>query len=83
VEDLVADRVVLLVLDDHRPCPATVDLQVEQGRALGQQLAQRQGVDLEGEVLVLAAAVDHAGHEAVTAQTAVRARSALWALLDG
>jgi len=55
---------------------------VEQGRSFGQQLAQGEAVHLEGEVLVLATAVDHAGHLAIAAQAAVGTRSALRALLD-
>ena len=48
VHDLVAHRVELLVLDDHRPRLAA-DLEVDQRRAVHEHLAQHARVDLEGQ----------------------------------
>jgi hypothetical protein len=80
VEQLVADRMLLLVLDDHGAgLPA--DLEVDQGGAVDQHLAERPPVDLEGRAVAVLAAVDHAGHVARAAQPLGRARAALGPVL--
>ena len=83
VDDLVPDRVALLVLDDHRERAAAVDLQVEHGGAGDQGGAQVAPADLERGALAVPAAVDDAGHVALPPEAPSRARTALLALLDG
>ena len=79
MDDLAPDRILLLLLHDHRLAVA-VDLEVEQRVSLGEHRAQAQGVGLERKRLA-ADAVDDAGHEARTAQAAGRPRAALLARL--
>ena len=64
VHHLVADRVELLVLDDHRTASLPPDLEVDQRRAVDQHLAQLAGATLNDTQSSVGAAVDDAGHEA-------------------
>ena len=74
VDDVAAERVVLLLLDHHRHGRRAVELEVEQGVALGEQRAQLALGDLEGARLA-ALAVDDAGHQPLAAQAAAGARA--------
>ena len=82
VHDLAADRVKLLVLDDHGAGLA-LDLQVDQRGPVHEHLAQHAGVDLERRAVAVGAAVDHAGHDACAAQPAHGAAAVLGPVLDG
>jgi hypothetical protein len=68
VDDLVADRVVLLVLDDHRHRLAVADLDVDHGGAGDQRGTQLARVDPHGGAV--AAAVDDAWDLALAAEAA-------------
>jgi hypothetical protein len=76
VLEVSAHRVVLLLLDDDRHRFAALDLQIEQGRAFGEDVAHLALGHLEG-ARVGAAAVDDAGNEAVAAQPARGSRAEL------
>ena len=74
MDQLVADRVVLLLLDHDRNRALPLNLDVEQGLALRDQVADVTLGDLE-RAGVAALAVDDAGHEALAAQAAALARA--------
>ena len=72
VHGLAAHGMALEVLDEHGHARAAVDGHLEDRARVRQRVAQDAGVD--GEVLRLAAlAVDHAGDEALAAESAGRA----------
>jgi hypothetical protein len=81
VHDLVADRVQLLILHDHRAGLAA-DLEVDQRLAAHEHLPKGPRVHFEGGAVAVLAAVDHTRHEALPAQALHRASAALGALLD-
>ena len=81
MRDVVAHRMVVLVLDDHRP-RAAVDGHVEHGRAGQQDAPKLARVDGKCLAFPVLAAIDDAGHEAAAAQASRRARAALAAVLD-
>ena len=79
VEQLVTDRVLLLVLHDHRAGRA-VDLEVDQRGSVRPARARSvSAFDLEGGAVAALPAVDDARHVALAAQALGRARAALGA----
>jgi hypothetical protein len=66
VENVAAHGVVLLLLDHHRSL-GPIQLEVEQGVALGEEAAQLAGRNLEGASLA-ALPVDDSGHHPLSAQ---------------
>ena len=79
---LVADRVVLAVLEDRRHGLLAADLHVEQGGAVHEQVAQLARADLQRDGVGVAGAVEHGGHEAGAPQPPGLAGPALGALFD-
>ena len=81
VDQLAADRMELLVLDDHRARVA-VDREVDQRARADEHAAQRALLDGERDGVALGSPVDHAGHQPLLAQAARDARAELLALAD-
>ena len=81
VKELIADRMALLLLDHHRLRLVTVEDQVEHGAALGEHPPRLAFGHLK-RPRVLAAAVDHAGNEAVATHPPADTRAELGALGD-
>ncbi len=80
VQEVVADGVALLLLEHHRNRRRALDLDVEEGAAVDQDVAHRTRLDLERTGLV-AAAVDDAGHQPLAAQATALARAEVGARL--
>jgi hypothetical protein len=79
--DRAAHRVQLLILDHHRDGFRALDLDVEERRALEQDVADLPFLHLEGDC-VLAAGVDDPGDDAVAAHASRGARAELGARSD-
>jgi len=76
VLEVAAHRVALLLLDHHRHGAYSLDIEVEQGVALGENGAGVALGDLK-RARLLTVCVDDAGHEALAAQAAALARAEL------
>ena len=81
MDDLAAKRVTLLLLDHDRDRLRPVDLEVEQGVALEEQVAKLALGDLERAGLA-ALAVDDAGDKPLATQAAAGARAEAVAGVD-
>ena len=80
MDEVAANRVALLLLDHDRNRARPLDLDVDQGTAVDEDVADRASLGLKGAGIV-AAAVDDAGDEPLAAQAAARARAEIGARL--